>query len=96
MISYFDIINREIMNNKNRKTLHIIFQQDVPATLEWRRIEALLFAAGAKLIEGAGSRVRFELNGAIATFHRPHPQKEAKPYQVRDVRKFLENAGVSP
>ncbi|TAL55894.1 MAG: type II toxin-antitoxin system HicA family toxin [Pandoraea sp.] len=29
-------------------------------------------------------------------FHRPHPAKEAKPYQVRDARQFLENAGVKP
>lgn len=34
------------------------------------------------------------LNGVIGTFHRPHPQKEAKPYQVRDARTFLEKAGV--
>jgi hypothetical protein len=32
--------------------------------------------------------------GIVGTFHRPHPQKEAKPYQVRDVLKFLEMAGV--
>ncbi|MFJ3484937.1 type II toxin-antitoxin system HicA family toxin [Pseudomonas sp. NPDC090202] len=44
----------------------------------------------------AGSRVRFELNGVVATFHRPHPDKEAKPYQVRDARAFLEQAGVVP
>lgn len=47
-------------------------------------------------IEGSGSRVRFELNGVIGTFHRPHPQKEAKPYQVRDARAFLEKVGVLP
>lgn len=52
-------------------------------------------AAGAKTIEGSGSRVRFELNDVIA-FHRPHPDKEAKPYQVRDARVFLEQAGVTP
>jgi hypothetical protein len=43
-----------------------------------------------------GSRVRFELNGVVATFHQPHPDKEAKPYQVRDARAFLEQAGVTP
>ncbi|WP_093426560.1 MULTISPECIES: type II toxin-antitoxin system HicA family toxin [unclassified Pseudomonas] len=43
-----------------------------------------------------GARVRFELNGAVATFHRPHPDKEAKPYQVRDARAFLEQVGVTP
>nr|WP_317891603.1 type II toxin-antitoxin system HicA family toxin [Pseudomonas sp. PDM13] len=40
--------------------------------------------------------MRFELNGVIASFHRPHPKKEAKPYQVRDARLFLEQAGVTP
>lgn len=45
---------------------------------------------------GNGSRVRFELKGLIATFHRPHPAKEAKPYQVRDVRTLLEQAGIRP
>ncbi len=64
--------------------------------LEWSRIEALFKAAGALTIEGRGSCVRFELNGLVATFHRPHPRKEAKPYQVRDARRFLEQAGVTP
>jgi HicA toxin of bacterial toxin-antitoxin, len=84
------------MNKAHRKTLEAIFRQPVPATLEWRRIESLFQAVGAKVIEGTGSRVRFELNGVIATFHRPHPQKEAKPYQVRDARAFLEKAEVLP
>jgi len=59
-----------------------------------QRIEALFLALGAQAIEGRGSRVRFELNGVVATFHRPHPHNEAKPYQVCDARKFLEQAGV--
>ncbi|MEK7846772.1 MAG: type II toxin-antitoxin system HicA family toxin, partial [Nitrospinota bacterium] len=48
------------------------------STLEWRKLEALFIACGAKIIEGHGSRVRFELNDIVATFHRPHPEKEAK------------------
>lgn len=59
-------------------------------------MEALFVALGAQVIEGNGSRVRFELNGVIATFHRPHPQKEAKPYQVRDAREFLRQTGIKP
>jgi len=82
------------MNKSHRNTLEAIFSQPAPATLEWRRIESLFVALGAQTIEGGGSRVRFALNGIIATFHRPHPAKEAKPYQVRDARTFLENAGV--
>jgi hypothetical protein len=76
--------------------LNAIFSTPVPATLEWRLIEALFIALGAKAIEGSGSRVRFVLNNIIATFHRPHPQKEAKPYQVRDAKNFLQQAGITP
>ena len=84
------------MNKAQRKTLNDIFAQPVPTTLEWRRIESLFVSLGAQTIDGDGSRVRFDLNGIIAAFHRPHPAKEAKPYQVRDAKKFLENAGVKP
>ena len=49
---------------------------------------------GAQVIEGKGSRVRFELNGVVVTFHRPHPRKEAKPYQIRDAKEFLIQAGI--
>ncbi len=84
------------MNKTHRKTLIAVFSHPTPSTLEWRKIEALFVSLGAETIEGSGSRVRFALNGIIATFHRPHPEKEAKPYQVRDAKTFLENAGVKP
>lgn len=84
------------MNKKHQKTLKTIFENPVSKTLEWKRIEALFIALGAIVVEGSGSRVRFELNGEVGTFHRPHPQKEAKPYQVRDARRFLEQAGIKP
>ena len=84
------------MNSSQKKTLWLLFSEPVPATLAWSNIESLFRAVGARAIKGRGSRVRFELNGVIATFHRPHPRKEAKPYQVRDARRFLEQAGVKP
>ena len=84
------------VNKSHRKTLEAIFSQPVSGSVEWRRVESLFVALGAQTIEGSGSRVRFVLNGIIGTFHRPHPAKEAKPYQVRDARTFLENAGVKP
>ena len=64
--------------------------------MEWAAIEGLLIAAGARVIEGRGSRVRFEKDGEVETFHRPHPAKEAKRYQVRATRAFLERIGVTP
>lgn len=84
------------MNSKHRKTLATVFADPVSGTIEWAAIEGLLLAAGARLIEGRGSRVRFEKEGEVATFHRPHPAKEAKRYQVRDARDFLDRIGVRP
>lgn len=57
-------------------------------------VERLLVAIGCSIVEGNGSRVRFEKNGLIASFHRPHPDKEAKKYQVEDAREYLVKLGV--
>jgi len=84
------------MNSRKRDTLNRIFSKPVPRTLEWMRIETLFTTLDAEIIEGSGSRVRFALNGVVATFHRPHPDTHAKPYQVRDARNFLEQAGIAP
>lgn len=84
------------MNATHSKTLVAVFSDPVSKTLEWRKIESLLVALGCRMIEGSGSRVRFEKDGLIASFHRPHPNKEAKPYQVRDARQYLEQLGVKP
>ena len=84
------------MNRIHRRTLEAIFSTPTPANLEWRKIEALLVALGAESVEGTGSRVAFVLNGKRADFHRPHPGKEAKRYQVRAMREFLEMAGIQP
>lgn len=83
------------MNSKHRKTLESVFSHSVQKGLEWARIESLFLALEAELIEGRGSRVRFLLNGVVGTFHRPHPAKEAKPYQVRDARDLLKEAGIT-
>ena len=84
------------MNSKHRRTLVAVFTDPVPGTLAWADIEGLLVAVGCEVIEGSGSRVRFVGRGVIATFHRPHPAKEAKRYQVRDARDFLIQLGVNP
>lgn len=84
------------MNSKQRKTLAAVFTDPVPGTVEWSTIESLLLAVGCQVIEGSGSRVRFVFGEMVATFHRPHPAKEAKRYQVRDARAFLIRIGVQP
>lgn len=83
------------MNSKHRKTLITVFSDPVPRNLEWRRIEFLLLAAGCELIEGQGA-LAFKRGDLRADFHRPHPKKEAKPYQVRAAREFLKKLEVTP
>lgn len=84
------------MNSKQRKTLAAVFAEPTSGTVEWAAIESLLVAIGCEVIEGSGSRVRFVFDGMVAAFHRPHPAKEAKLYQVRDAREFLLRIGVQP
>ena len=84
------------MNSKQKKTLESIFASPVNGNLEWDRIEALLVAAGCRVIEGSGSSVTFEKDGLRAYFHRPHPQKEALKYRVRLAREYLEKIGMTP
>ena len=83
------------MNSKNRKTLKAIFDNPVNGNIEWRKIELLLLSLGAVRTERAGSAVSFVLNDIRVDFHRPHPDKEAFRYRVKDARKFLEQAGIT-
>lgn len=82
------------MKKKHERTLASIFARPVLSSIAWRDIEAMLSALGANVAEGRGSRVRIELNGEEAVFHRPHPNKETDKGAVVSMRRFLEQAGV--
>ena len=84
------------MNSKHRKTLKAIITDPVNGNIEWRKIEALFLALGAVRTERAGSAVSFVLNNVRADFHRLHPDKEALRYRVKDARRLLELAGITP
>jgi HicA toxin of bacterial toxin-antitoxin, len=84
------------MNSRHRKTLEAVFTEPTKTNIAWADIEALLIAVGCRVIEGSGSRVRFEYRGLITFFHRPHPQKEAIRYQVKEAREFLTELGITP
>lgn len=93
MIAKFAIII--IVNRKQQKILDAIFAVPTSASIKFADIEKLLISLGAEKIEGRGSRVAFIMpNGAKWEQHRPHPNKEAKKYQVESVREFLERLGV--
>ena len=94
MLAICAIIN--FVNSKHRKTLKKIFTDPVSGNIEWRNIEALFLALGAVRTEKAGSAVSFVLNNIRVDFHRPHRDKEALRYRIKDARKFLEQAGITP
>ena len=84
------------MNSAQTETLRAIFAKPTAKNIPFASIVSLLLALGCDMIEGAGSRVRFVKGNAVLLFHRPHPAKEAKPYQVKDARNFLVALGISP
>ena len=84
------------MNKSNRETWRALFETPSPKSLRADKVENLLLELGLTLHEGAGSRARYATeSGAALTFHRPH-KKELKAYQVRQIRDFLAEQGLTP
>lgn len=84
------------MNTKHRKTLQAIFAKPTSPSIVFSDIEALLVALGGQVMEREGSRVKITIKGEQWRCHRPHPGKEAKRYQVEEIRELLERIGVHP
>jgi hypothetical protein len=84
------------MTKKQERTLAGIFADPVRANIDWHDVESLLGALGAELEEARGSRLLVVLNGVRQVFHRPHPRKEAGKPTVRELRRFLAEAGIQP
>ena len=84
------------MNKRHRRTLNATFAHPISGNIKWRDVEALLKALGAIISERAGSRVAVRLNDLVAVFRRPHPSPNMDKGAVRDLRRFLENARITP
>ena len=84
------------MNKRHERTLNSIFAQPISGNIKWRNVEALLKSLGAVLSERSGSRVGVFLRGRAAYFHRPHPSPNMDKGAVRDLKKFLQNVGITP
>jgi len=83
------------MNKRHRKILEAIFAQPISGNIKWRGVESLLKTLGAVLTERAGSRVSVSLNDRIIVFHRPHPSPNMDKGAIRDLRRFLQRAGIT-
>lgn len=84
------------MNKSHRKTLNAIFAQPLSSDIKWRDVESFMKSLGAVISERSGSRVAISLNNRVAIFHRPHPGPDLDKGAVKDLRRFLENAGIKP
>ena len=84
------------VNTKQRKSLAAIFARPTLASIVFADIESLIKALGGTVLEREGSRVSVQLMGEEWRCHKPHPGKEAKRYQVEQVRDLLERIGVHP
>lgn len=82
------------MNKRQRRTLEAIFTKPVPQDIRWADVEGLIRALGGDVEEREGSRVALALNGLRAVFHKPHPRPGTDRNTVRDLKDFLERAGV--
>lgn len=77
------------MRVKYRRILEAIYAVPTRGGISFSDIEALIIALGGDGREGAGSRIVFELKGSRQYLHRPHPGKEAKRYQVEELREWF-------
>lgn len=92
----YHIVLSYCMKTKRRRTFEAIFSEPTPAGIVFSDIESLVTALGGAVREGEGSRVVFELKGSRRYLHRPHPGKEAKKYQVEELREWLSSLEVLP
>ena len=81
---------------KSDQTLEAVFALPMKSNIPFADLEGLIIALGGEVREGKGSAVVFELRGRRLFLHRPHPQKEAKRYQVEKIRQLLQSVGVKP
>lgn len=84
------------MKAKHRKTHEALYAKPTRGGIVFSEIEALIVGLGGDVREGEGSRVAFELQAARKYLHRPHPGKDAKKYQVEELREWLLLLEIKP
>ena len=67
----------------------------IPKALSFREVESMLKGLGCRVKECGGSRVVFVKGGIPWATHRPHPDKMVREYQVKSIRAFLVELGIT-
>ena len=76
--------------------LRTIFQDPVSGNIHWREIESLLHYLGATVEPSHGARFRVVLNSIEGILHHPHHSSVCIKQDIKQLREYLVQAGVSP
>ncbi|TAL85677.1 MAG: hexulose-6-phosphate synthase [Candidimonas sp.] len=77
------------MRTRHQRTLKLIFARPASANIKWSDVVALLK-------EREGSRLAAVLFNQIQVMHRPHPNPNKNKGAVENLRKWLEENGITP
>ena len=83
------------MSRKHHRVLETILEGPVSGNIHWREVESMLHHIGAHIEPGHGARVRASLNGVESTLHIPHHSGVCDKNELRHLKQFLVDAGVS-
>jgi hypothetical protein len=82
------------MNHHHRKTLHALFAHPISANIDLKKVLHVFEELGAEIENSAGNRVKVKLNDHTAAF--VHAQHSLPKDEVVQIKKFLEQCGVTP
>ena len=84
------------MSQKHKRILAAILNEPVSGNIHWKEVESLLHRLGAVIEPGHGARMKVELHGVQGTLHRPHHSGVCEKHDIRHLRGYLVEAGVTP
>jgi len=83
------------MGKRHSQTFEAITAKPDRHDVAWDDFLALLFYLRAVIKNQSGSAGGVRLNGIYAVFHKPHPGHEIYPSDLKRIRRFFEEAGIS-
>ena len=84
-----------VVSKKHRTTFEAIHSKPDRPDIDWNDFITLLASLGAVLKYQGGSAVGVKLNGIYAVFHKPHPGHTIYPTDLKRIRRFLQEAGIT-
>lgn len=81
---------------KHRRTLEELFAHPISMNIDFWKVENLFEDLGAEMDETGRGNLEVKLNGQEASFPIPKKKNIDDKHEVVAIRKFLQNAGVTP